>query len=348
MDRYIGLDVHAQTTTMVVVSQSGKLLAERIIETDAKILLDAILGVAGRLHVCMEEGMHAEWLYELLVGRVEQVVVLLAPERSGSKSDSRDARWLANQLRLGIPHRRVYKARLSGLREAVRGYQALVKHSTRSKLQLRFLARGRGLPVDRSQLMDAESRQELLAHLPAVRRPRAMLHAELLDCTERLRLQALEQLHVQARGCPDVQRLMQVPGLGLIRSAQIVAIVVTPARFHSRQQFWSYCGLAIVTRSSSDWRSESGRFVRSARALTRGLAFGNSTLKAAFKGAALDVVRHYPEHPWTVAYRRAIDGGKRSNLALLTLARKIAETVLHIWKHKEDYDPSQHKVQPAA
>jgi transposase len=38
------------------------------------------------------------------------------------------------------------------------------------------------------------------------------------------------------------------PGLGPIRVAQIVATVVSPQRFRTRQQFWSYCGLGIVMR----------------------------------------------------------------------------------------------------
>ena len=348
MDRYIGLDVHAQTTTLVALSATGKRVAERTLETHGTVLLQAVREIAGTLHVCLEEGMHAEWICELLDGRVHQVVVMVPPERSGPKSDVRDARWLADQLRLGVPHKRVFKVRLSALREAVRAYQAIVKHSTRAKLQLRFLARSRGLAVQRSQLLSEEPRGELLVQLPPVRRPRAALHAELVDCTERLRQQALEQLQTQARGCPDVMRLMQVPGLGVIRAAALVAAVVTPHRFPKREKFWSYCGLAIITRSSADWTPRDGRMVRTGRVLTRGLTRGNSTLKCIFKSAALDVVRHYPQHPWSLAYHRAVDGGQRTNLALLSLARKIAETVLRIWKNKEDYDSSRHKIPPAA
>jgi transposase len=348
MDRYIGLDVHAQTTTLALMSAKGKHLAERVVETHAKAVLHEIVATPGELHVCLEEGMHSEWLYELLLGRVAQVVVMIPPERSGSKSDARDAWWLADQLRLGVPQKQVFKAKLSGLREAVRAHLAFTKHSTRAMLQLRFLARGRGLTIQRAQLLDDKKRQELIAQLPAARRARATLHGELVTFTERLRQQAIEQLETQVRSCPDVRRLMDVPGLGLVRAAQIVSAVITPHRFRTRQQFWSYCGLAIVTRSSSDWTPKDGRMVRSGRPLTRGLSPGNATLKCAFKGAALDVVSHYPEHPWSLAFERAVQAGQRPNLARLTLARKIAETVLHIWKHEEVYDSTKHKIQPAA
>ena len=348
MDRYIGLDVHAQTTTIVVMSAKGRRLMEKVIETHGKLLVDAITAIAGDLHVCLEEGMHAEWIHELLLHRVKRIVVMIPPDRSGSKSDARDAWWLADQLRLGVPQKKVFKSKLTGLREAVRAHQAFTKHSTRAKLQLRFLARGRGLAVDRAQLLNDRERRELIGQLPAERRLRAQLHAELVDHTEQLRQLALEHLEHHARRSPDVRRLLDVPGLGVVRAAQIVAAIITPHRFRAREQLWSYCGLAIVTRSSSDWRPRGGEMVRSGRALPRGLAPGNSTLKCAFKGAARDVVRHHPQHPWAVAFQRAVDGGQRTNLALLTLARKIAQTVLHIWKHQEVYDPTKHKSQAAA
>ena len=348
MDRYIGLDVHAQTTTVVVMSPTGKHLRELVVETHGKSIVEAISGVAGTLHVCLEEGMHAEWIHELLLGRVAEVVVMIPPERSGPKNDSRDAWWLADQLRLGVPQKKVFKSTMSGLREAVRGYDALTKHSTRSKLQLRFLARGRGLDVKRSQLLNEEDRAELLAQLPPARRARAGLHAKLVDAVGGLRSEALEQLQKETKRHADVRRLMDVPGLGLIRAAQIVAVVITPHRFRTRQQFWSYCGLAIVTRSSSDWQPRGGKMVRKDQVLTRGLAPGNPHLKCAFKSAAKDVLKHYPKHPWAAAFQRAVDDGKKSNLALLTLSRKIAETVLHIWKHQEAYDSSKHKTQDAA
>jgi len=348
MDRYIGLDVHAQTTTFAIMSAKGKRLAEKVVETHGQLLLEALAAVAGDLHVCLEDGMHAEWISELLAGRVNEVVVIVPPERIGPKSDARDAWWLADQLRLGIPHKRIFKTQLSALREAVRCYQTFVKHSTRAKLQFRFLALGRGLAVRRTQLVKESERIELVSQLPPVRQARATLHAELLDFTERMRQQALGQLEKEVRTCTDVRRLMGVPGLGSVRAAQIVATVVTPYRFRTREQFWSYCGLGIVTRSSADWMPRNGKLVRSDRFVARGLGQGNTTLKCVFKSAALDVVKHYPDHPWSVAFQRAVDAGKRPNLARLTLARKIAETVLHIWKHKEDYDSTKHRIQATA
>jgi len=63
-----------------------------------------------------------------------------------------------------------------------------------------------------------------------------------------------------------------VPTLGVVRVAQLIAAVVTPHRFRSKRQFWAYCGLAVVTRSSADYRVEEAGLRRTKKAAaTRGL-----------------------------------------------------------------------------
>lgn len=53
-----------------------------------------------------------------------------------------------------------------------------------------------------------------------------------------------------------------MPTLGVVRVAQLIASVVTPHRFRSKRHFWSYCGLAVVTRSSADYRLDGAQLRR--------------------------------------------------------------------------------------
>ena len=40
-----------------------------------------------------------------------------------------------------------------------------------------------------------------------------------------------------------IARILETaPGLGPIRVAQMLPIVVTPYRFRTKRQFWAYCG----------------------------------------------------------------------------------------------------------
>jgi hypothetical protein len=69
-----------------------------------------------------------------------------------------------------------------------------------------------------------------------------------------------------------IRILETAPRFGPIRSARLVPIVVTPHRFRTKRQFWSYCGLGIVTRSSSDWvQTTEGDWIKAWVAQTRGL-----------------------------------------------------------------------------
>jgi hypothetical protein len=55
MKRYIGLDVHAASTTMAVVGASGKVLQTVVVETNGQALIETLKSIAGELHICLEE-----------------------------------------------------------------------------------------------------------------------------------------------------------------------------------------------------------------------------------------------------------------------------------------------------
>jgi Transposase len=104
--KYIGMDVHKEAISIAVLSSSGKLVMEYVIETKASSLLQFFQELSGSLHVTFEEGTWAAWLYDLLKPHVTELVVC-NPRRNallheGSKSDRIDARKLADLLRTGL------------------------------------------------------------------------------------------------------------------------------------------------------------------------------------------------------------------------------------------------------
>jgi transposase len=155
--------------------------------------------------------------------------------------------------------------------------------------------------------------------------------------------QAEADLLREAKGHAIVRILETAPGFGPIRAARLVPIVVTPYRFRTRRQFWSYCGLGIVTRSSSDWvQAADGSWIKARVAQTRGLSRQhNRVLKSIFKGAATTVITQRDKDPIHARYQRLLDGGTKPTLAKLSLARMIAATVLRMWKNEEEYDPGR-------
>jgi hypothetical protein len=105
--KYIGLDVHKETISIAVMNGDGKLVMESIIETKAITILQFIQGLRGDLHVTLEEGTWAAWLYDLLKPHVTELVGCdprknaLILMKQGNKSDKIDARKLADLLRGG-------------------------------------------------------------------------------------------------------------------------------------------------------------------------------------------------------------------------------------------------------
>src|SRR5215831_9957609 len=155
--KYIGLDVHKEAISIAVLNGAGKLVMESIIETKAVTLVQFLQGLRGELHVTLEEGAWAAWLYDVLKPRVHEVVVC-NPRRNallkeGSKSDRVDARKLAELLRAGLL-RPVYHGEhgLRTLRELARSYQTISKDLRRVMNRLKALYRGWGIPCTGTQV----------------------------------------------------------------------------------------------------------------------------------------------------------------------------------------------------
>ena len=73
--KYVALDVHQATTVVSVREERGRVIARSILPTEEATILRFLEGMRGAIHVTFEEGNQAQWLYDLLVGVVDRVVV---------------------------------------------------------------------------------------------------------------------------------------------------------------------------------------------------------------------------------------------------------------------------------
>ena len=347
MDRYIGLDVHAASTTAAVLDARGKRVGPpHVLETHGKVLVEFFKLQPGTLHVCLEEGTQSTWLAEILSPHVAELVVTHISESRGPKDDARDAYSLAERLRTGAVTTTVFKGQgeFATLRQLVKVHDMVVRDTVRVQNRIKALFRARGIPVGGKDVYAAKQRAEWLAKLPSSSRGAAEVLFAQYDAMREVRKQARRELAAEAHRHEAAKWLESCPGMGAVRVAQMLSIVVVPERFRTRQQCWSYAGLGIVMRSSSDWtRDGKGGWVRAQVKSTRGLNLNcNRTLKQVFKGAATTVIRQLHDAPLYKDYERMIAGGTKPNLAKVTLARKIAATSLAMWKRKEVYDPAKY------
>jgi transposase len=351
--KYIGMDVHKETISIAVMKGDGKLVMESIIEAKASTILQFIQGVRGDLHVTFEEGTWAAWLYDLLKPHVTELVVCdprkNALMKEGNKSDKIDARKLADLLRGGYL-RSVYHGEngLRTLKELARSYLTISKDLTRVMNRVKALYRSWGICCVGQQVYAPRHRSEWLNKIgeTGVRR-RAEFFYQQLDALRLLHKAVRRDLLAESRKHGATKLLREIPSIGTIRAALLLALIQTPHRFRTKRQLWTYSGLAIDTRDSAQHRFVDGQLQRCKKPQQlRGLNQNhNHDMKAVFKSAA--TMASGGEGPFHDFYQGLLTKGMEPAMARLTLARKIAAITLTVWKKGAHFDAKQLKPQAA-
>jgi len=326
---------------------------EAILETKAETMLQFLRGVRGSLHLTFEEGTWAAWLHDLLKPHVTRVLVCdprkNAPLKMGNKNDRIDARKLSELLYMNKLSA-VYHGEqgIRTLRELARSYLTITRDLTRVMSRLKAIYRSWAIPCAGRQVYAPHYRAEWLAKISeaGVRR-RAELYYLQFDTLAALRQGVRRELLAESRKHPATRLLRQIPAIGPIRAALLIALMQTPNRFRTKRQLWAYSGLALRTYISGEYRLVSGELKRSKKVLAvRGLNLNhNHDLKNIFKGAATRAAA--TAGPLQNFYEACVARGMKPHLARLTLARKIAAITLLVWKKGERFD-AEHLKQQAA
>jgi transposase len=351
--KYIGMDVHKESISIAIRNAAGKIVMECVVETKASMILQFIDGLRGDLWVTFEEGTWAAWLYDLLKPHVTEVVVCNPRKnallKEGSKGDKIDARKLAELLRLNnlTP---VYHGEngIRTLKELARSYLTISKDLTRVMNRLKALYRSWAIPCAGNEVYAPGHRSEWLGKIreAGVRR-RAEHYYQQLDVLRLLRQEVRRDLLAESKKHKAWKLLRQIPGIGPIRAALLIALMQTPHRFRTKRQLWTYSGLGLETHDSAQYCVVKGELQRSKKPVTlRGLNKNhNHDLKDIFKGAAMRAsTAAGPLHDFNEAL---LAKGRKPTMAQLTLARKIAAITLIVWKKEVRFDAKYLKPQAA-
>jgi transposase len=228
--KYAGMDVHKETISIAVVDSTGKLVKESILEAKANTILEFILALHRNVHVTFEEGTWAAWLYDLLKPHVTKVVVcnprMTAWLSDGNKDDKSDARKLAELLR-GNFLRPVYHGEtgIGTLKELTRSYLAISKDLIRVMNRLKALYRSRGIACGGTLVYAPRHRSEWLGRITeAGGRRRAEHFYQELDALQALRKEVRRDLLAESQKHSATELLCQIPCIGPIRAAQLIAL----------------------------------------------------------------------------------------------------------------------------
>src|SRR5215831_5782100 len=214
--------------------------------------------------------------------------------------------------------------------------------------RLKALYRGWGIPCAGTQVYAPRYREQWLNKIrqAGVRR-RAELFYQHLDGLQVLRRQVRGEFLAESRKHKAVKVLRQIPCIGPIRAARLLALMQTPHRFRSKRQLWTYSGLGVETHDSAQHCYVDGRLQRSKKPQQiRGLNQNhNHEMKEIFKSTAMSASRC--AGPFGDVYAGLLTKGMKPEMARLTLARKIAAITLTLWKKGASFDAEYVKPQAA-
>jgi len=342
MEEYIAFDSHKRYTWVDRQEKATGKVRQYRVEHAPGAIRQALAGCAPGTAVAIEATANWYWITD----EIEQAHCLprlVHPRKAKlmmgqiNKTDRLDAQGLNLLQRNGtLPTVWIPPGPLRELRELTRTRVVLVAQRTRWKNRITATLAKWGLPA--SEYSDAygkgarEELEQRLERLPEQTRwaTRQML-AQLDTLSEQIR-QFEKRLEELVKVTPEMQRLMSLPGVGVILAATIALEIGEVSRFGSAERLASYSG-TVPRVHASGGRTCYGR--------TRPDV--NRYLKWAFAEAANSVAVHHrrsPERHVSELYRR-LRARKGHAKAVGAVARHLAEAAFHVLSRQEAYrDPA--------
>jgi transposase len=156
---------------------------------------------------------------------------------------------------------------------------------------------------------------------------------EVRDMERRIAL-VERQLESLAEQTPAIQRLLTVPGIGLLIATALFAFVVDVQRFPSARHLASYLGLTPRERSSGNTR-RLGAITKKGDVYLRTLLVHGARSVLARAKQTTDPARRDRLREWAAQVEKA----RGHNKAAVALANKMARLAWAVWRNDRDYQP---------
>jgi transposase len=335
----IGIDLHKRESQLCTLAADGAVAEQRIVTSRERFT--AVFGTRPPARILLEASTESEWVAVCLEALGHDVIVadpnyapMYATRSRRVKTDKRDARTLAEALKLGAyrPAHRVSAERRHERAElAVR--EALVRTRTRYIAIAKAFVRRDGLRVPRSE-------SHLVAKRVAAIPVPAMLDAELsplFAVLEPLNTQIVaadRRIAVFEKTDPIVALLATAPTVGPLTASAVVSTIDDVTRFPSAHQFEAFLGLVPGERSSGEKRRV-GHITKA----------GNSRARYLLVEAGWRLLRSKsPETAALRAWGLKIAARRGNRIAAVALARRLAGILYAMWRDNTPYNAGKLRV----
>jgi transposase len=261
------------------------------------------------------------------------------PFVAGNKTDATDARaiWLAVQ-QPGVKFVGVKTVEQQATLTLHRQRELLMKMRTMQTNALRGLlyefgatfAKGRkALFKDVAQALD-----DLADKLPQMVRDSLREQVERIKALEQDMRAIEKRLALQLKVDPQMQRIAQIPGVGILTATAAIATMGEASAFKSGREFCAWLGLVPTQRGS-------GGKVRLGNISKR----GDTYMRTLLIHGARSVLHHVKEpSPWLQQLRER----RPANVVTVAQAAKIARTIWAVTAKEQDYNRGFKSVRPLA
>lgn len=327
---YVGIDLHKEKFSFVMLSESGKVMEQGSCRTEAGSVGDFGSCLTRHHQVVVEPLQNSFWFIEQLSSYVGSVhlahsgkVRLIAESRL--KDDRLDARILADLLRVGyLPEVYIPDATIRQWRFLVRRHVQLTRDRTRLKNRVLGMINLEGHTVSVSDAFGKGGREELdsLALSPSLREAVDSNLTTIDFLSSQLKV-VDKEIALIADGDGIARLLRTIDGVASFTALVVRAFVVDMRRFRSPKAFAAYTGLVPSYRKSAE-TTRNGPITKQ----------GNSTLRWALGQAVTHAVRQSPylgRLYHRLCFRSSV--GK----ARIAVAHALARIIYHVWMEARPY-----------
>jgi len=342
---YVGIDYHKAYSVVVTMNERGQLLQEARIPGNTPVAFAQYFQrLDGPAKVVLEGCRNWGYLYDLLheIKPIEEVQLANAYKvrviaEAQVKTDKIDARALANLLRGDlIPRLHVPSPRNRCRKNVLRQRVFWIRQRTMIRNRVHILMdRQRGLKVPVVRDLFGKRGMDWLKGLN-LPEPDGTLLREDLAVMERLneQLKELDRLVASENRNDAMATLLQsLPGVGAFFAAVLSSEIDTIGRFMSAAKLCAYAGLAPTTSASGGKCYQGKLFGQCNRWLRWAL------IEASW--VAIQCSSYFGER-----YRFHKARGKKSNQAIVIVARRLCEIAWHLLKENRPYEERPARLKP--
>jgi len=330
---YCGVDLHARTMYVCILSHEGEVVLERNLACDPDLFLRTIEPYREDLVVAAECIFTWYWLADLCAREnipfiLGHALYMKAIHGGKAKNDRIDAHKIATLLRGGmIPQAYVYPPEMRSTRDLLRRRLYLVRKRGQLLAHIQNAHHQSNLPEPTRKIIYKSNRIGITEKFEDVSvRKSVEVDFDLVGHLDRL-IRELELFLVRTAKQHDPQsfhRLRSLPGVGKVLALTLLYEIQDIHRFPRVQDFASYARLVKCAKESSGKRVGTG-----------GRKIGNVHLKWAFSEAAVLFLRLNPKGQNLLKKLQRKHGKGK---ALSILAHKLGRATYYMLQRQTVFD----------